>query len=312
MNAEAVRRPPRLRPGDRVAVVAPSGTVSPERLAHGCARLRAAGLDVVVGEHVLARHGQLSGAEFAGTDEERAADLTALWCDDRVHAVLCARGGYGALRLLDRLDPRLFAAARPKPLIGSSDVTVLHRWLARHANTVTLYGPMVAGRALGTDDLGDRWAQQLIRTLTAPAETLRLHCPAARELVAGRAHGPVIGGNLNLLAALLGSPEAGSADGCIVVLEDVNKESHRLDRLFTQLLRAGWFDGAVGVVVGSWQNCGPNPDGILLERLAPLGIPILAGFDVGHGPRQLTLPLGVPAVLDTAGRSLHYTAPALL
>lgn len=280
--------------------------MSPERLAHGCARLRAAGLDVVLGEHVLARHGP-----FAGTDEQRASDLTSAWCDDRVRAVLCARGGYGALRLLDRLDPLVFAAARPKPLVGSSDVTVLHRWLARHVRVTTLYGPMPAGRALGTDELGGRWAHALVRSLMAPDRERHHHCPSAHELVAGRAAGPVTGGNLNLLAAMLGSAEAGSARGCIVVLEDVNKEPHRLDRLLTQLLRAGWFDGAAGVVAGTWQNCGQDPDAVLLERLGPLGVPILAGFDVGHGPRQLTLALGIRAALDTASRSLQYTESAL-
>ncbi len=289
-----------------MAVVAPSGPVSPDRLAHGCARLRAAGLDVVTGEHVLARHGL-----FAGTDQERAADLTAAWCDERVRAVLCARGGYGALRLLDHLDPGRFAAATPKPLVGSSDATVLHRWLAEHTGTVGLYGPMVAGTALGTERLGDRWATELIRTLMFPEDTRRLHCPDATELVPGHARGPVVGGNLNLLASLLGSPEAGSAAGGIVVLEDVNKEPHRLDRLFTQMLRSGWFDGVIGIVAGRWQNCGPDPDAILRERLGPLGVPILTGFDVGHGPRQLTVPLGVPAVLNTGGRSLTYDVPAL-
>jgi muramoyltetrapeptide carboxypeptidase len=297
-----------LRPGDRIAVVAPSSPVSPDLLTRGCARLRAAGLDVVTGEHVLARY---AGGRLAGTDEERAADLTAAWCDDSVRAVLCARGGYGALRLLARLDPGRFAAARPKPLVGSSDATVLHQWLARHTGVVTLYGPMVGGRALASGELGDRWAQELVRTLTAPDEMLTLRSPAAFEVVSGRAVGTVVGGNLNLLAALLGSPEAGSAAGCIVVLEDVNKELHRLDRLFTQLLRAGWFDGAVGVVAGTWRNCGDDPDAVLAERLDPLGIPILAGFDVGHGSRQLTVPLGVPAVLDTASRSLRYLTPAL-
>ncbi len=235
----------------------------------------------------------------------------AAWCDDRVRAVLCARGGYGALRLLDCLDPAVFAAAQPKPLIGYSDVTVLHRWLARHADVATLYGPMAAGQALATDAHRSDWADHLIRTLMRPETTMRLCSPRARVLMPGRAAGPVIGGNLNLLAALLGSPEAGSAKGCIVVLEDVNKEPHRLDRLLTQLLRAGWFEGATGLVVGEWVNCGPDPDAILLERLSSLGIPILSGFDVGHGPRQLTVPLGPSAVLDTSDRSLHYFEPAL-
>ncbi len=96
-----------------------------------------------------------------------------------------------------------------------------------------------------------------------------------------------------------------------MVLEDVNKEPHRLDRLFTQMLRAGCFDGAVGIVAGRWQNCGPDPNAILRERLGPLGVPILAGFDVGHGSRQLTVPLGVPAVPGHGGRSLTYDVPAL-
>jgi muramoyltetrapeptide carboxypeptidase len=300
------RRPARLRPGDRVAVVAPSGPVPPDRLAQGCARLRARGLEVTLGAHALARHGRT-----AGTDAERAADLTAAWCDDGVAAVLCARGGYGALRLLDRLDAAAFAAARPKAFVGSSDATVLHRWLARHAGVVTLYGPMVAGRALGSGELGPAWADHLVRTLTAPDEVVELTAPAAAELVPGSAAGVVTGGNLNLLAALLGSPEAGAGRGSIVVLEDVNKESHRLDRLLTQLLRAGWFDGVAGVVAGTWANCGPDADDVLLERLGPLGVPVLAGFDVGHGPRQLTVPLGVPATLDTARRSLRYALPAL-
>jgi muramoyltetrapeptide carboxypeptidase len=295
-----------LRAGDRVAVVAPAGPVSPERLARGCARLRAAGFDVVTGTHVLAGHGR-----FAGTDEQRAADLTAAWCDDAVRAVVCARGGYGTLRLLDHLDPAAFATARPPALVGSSDVTVLHRWLARQAGAVTLYGPMAADRALGTDDLGPEPADHLARTLTSPEDTVALRSPGAVELVPGRSTGVVTGGNLNLLAALLGTPDAGSARGAIVLLEDVAKEGHRIDRLLTQLLRAGWFDGVAGVVAGTWANCGPDADEVLLERLAPLGVPVLAGFDAGHGPRRLTVPLGLPATLDTGARTLRYAVPAL-
>jgi muramoyltetrapeptide carboxypeptidase len=302
----SLRRPSRLRPGDRVAVVATSGPVPRDRLALGIERLRAAGLDVVTGRHLLARNGRT-----AGTDAERAADLTAAWCDDDVRAVLCARGGYGALRLLDRLDPAAFAAARPKPLVGYSDVTVLHRWIAHHAGVVTLYGPMVAGGALGTPDAGPEWAAHLVRTLLDPDTVRVLHSPGATALVPGRATGPVTGGNLNLLAALLGSPEAGCARGSIVLLEDVDEASYRVDRLLTQLLRAGWFDGAAGVVAGTWQNCGPDADAVLRERLGPLGVPILTGFDAGHGPRQLTVPLGVPATLDTATRTLTCSIPAL-
>ncbi|TQS43105.1 S66 peptidase family protein [Cryptosporangium phraense] len=298
-------RPPRLQPGDRVGVIATSNAVALGRLERGCERLRAAGLDVVLGEHVLAQHGP-----YAGTDEQRAADLTAAWCDDSIRAVFCARGGYGALRFLDRLDPAVFAGARPKPLVGFSDITAVQRWLARHANVVTFYGPMVASETF-VSAAGAPWADAMLRTLFAPGEALELGSPGARALVAGAATGPVVGGNLNLLASLLGTPEGGSAAGAIVLLEDVNKESHRLDRLFTQLLRAGWFDGALGVVVGTWEGCDPDADDVLRERLGPLGVPILTGFDVGHGARQLTVPLGVTATLDTAARTLTYTEPAL-
>jgi muramoyltetrapeptide carboxypeptidase LdcA involved in peptidoglycan recycling len=300
-------RPRRLRHGDTVAVVAPSGQVDPERLAAGSAVLRDLGLDVVVGEHVLARV-DLAEAEpvrpgwqtMAGADADRAADLRAAWCDPAVRAVLCARGGYGATRVLDHLDWAAMAAAAaahgPKILHGSSDITALHVAFGRRLGVTTSFGPMVA--ALLADGGGEPVTVAHARAaLFGRAEPVR----GRRALVGGRAEGELTGGNLSLLAALTGTPHAAEpATGRIAFLEDVGEEPYRIDRMLGQLLQAGWFEGVAGVALGSWIDCGDPAElaAVFLARLGPLGVPLLAGLPVGHGSPQLTIELGAGVRLD--------------
>jgi muramoyltetrapeptide carboxypeptidase LdcA involved in peptidoglycan recycling len=301
------RRPRRLRPGDTVAVVAPSGPPDPARLAAGCAVLRDFGLDVVVGKHVLARV-DLAEAEpvppgrqaLAGTDADRAADLVAAWCDPAVRAVLCARGGYGATRMLDHLDWAACAAAAaahgPKILHGSSDITALHVGFGRRLGVTTSFGPMVA--ALLADPVGEP-----VTVAHARAALFGRGGPVRGRpaLVGGRAEGPLTGGNLSLLAALTGTPHAAEpATGRIAVLEDIAEQPYRIDRMLGQLLQAGWFAGVAGIALGSWIDCGDPAelDAVFLARLGPLGVPLLTGLPVGHGSPQLTIELGGRARLD--------------
>jgi muramoyltetrapeptide carboxypeptidase len=280
-----------LRAGDRVAVVAPSGPCDPDYLASGCDRLRAFGLVVTVGDHARDRHRYL-----AGTDADRAADLAEAWCDPDTRAVICARGGYGALRVLPLIDWDVLAAAGPKLLHGSSDITVLHAAFGARLGLATSFGPMPANSLLGGEHPDRESLDHLRRALFEP-EDVRL-LTGTHHLVAGSARGPLVGGNLSLLAASLATPWALPAEGGIVLLEDVGEASYRVDRLLTQLLQAGWFDGAAGIVLGAWDGCGDDVEDTVAERLEPLGIPILAGVPVGHGRPQLTVPLGVPATLD--------------
>ncbi|MER7407247.1 LD-carboxypeptidase [Streptomyces sp. NPDC000070] len=304
-------RPPRLVPGARVAVVAPSGPVPEERLQAGLDVLRGWDLDPVVAPHVLGRHREFD--YLAGTDAQRAADLQNAWCDPAVAAVLCARGGYGAQRMADLLDWNAMRAAGPKVFAGFSDITVLHQAFATRLGLVTLYGPAAAG----VDFLKNARAQEHLRATLFDPESVRTVTavpPGGAALVPGRARGVTLGGCLSLLASDLGTPHAlAGARGGLLLIEDVGERPYRVDRYLTQLLRTGWLDGVAGIVLGSWAACGPYEElrAVLADRLGGLGVPVVEEFGFGHGQGALTMPLGVPAELDASTGTLTFGAPAL-
>jgi muramoyltetrapeptide carboxypeptidase len=300
-------RPRRLQVGDRVAVVSPSGPVPPERLAAGVDVLVSWGLDVRVGPGAAGRLERLG--YLSADDETRAAELTAAWCDPHVRAVVCARGGYGAQRMVDLLDWQALADAGPKVLLGFSDVTALHQAFAARLGLSTLHGPVVS--SLGRVDEASR--THLRSMLLDPVPGTSLTPEPASTLVPGTADGVLVGGNLALLAAGVGAPSGMGAAESIVVLEDVAEEVYRIDRLLTQLLRSGWFAGVRGVVLGDFTDCA-SPDAVrdlALDRLGPLGVPMVAGVPVGHETRNLAFPLGVPAVLDADAGTLVLRDAAL-
>lgn len=307
---EPLRRGRRLVPGDRVAVVAPSGIIPRERLDAGLDILRGWGLDPVAAPHVLDRHPGLD--YLAGADQDRARDLQQAWCDPSVAAVLCARGGYGVQRMVDLLDWNAMRAAEPKAFIGYSDITVLHEAFATRLGLATLHGPMAAAATFLKDGPTQ---DHLRRTLMEPESVQVLSSPAARTMVPGRARGRTLGGTACLLAAELGTPGArpGAAGG-ILLLEDTGEEPYRLDRYLTQLLRSGWLDGVAGIVLGSWAQCGPYETlrPVLLDRLGDLGVPVVEELGFGHCDSTITVPLGLPAVLDADARTLTIEVPALL
>lgn len=304
-------RPRRLAPGARVAVVAPSGPVAGELLAAGLDILRGWDLDPVVAPHALDRHAAFD--YLAGTDAGRAADLQAAWCDPSVDAVLCARGGYGAQRMADLLDWEAMRAAGPKVFVGYSDITALHEAFATRLGLVTLHGPMTAGRDFAKNS---RAREHLRATLFAPetVQTVRAPATGGGALVPGRARGVTLGGCLSLLAAELGSPTARpSARGGLLCLEDTGEETYRVDRYLTQLLRAGWFDGVRGIVLGSWADCDPYHElrPLLADLLGGLGVPVAEEFGFGHCEGALTVPFGTEAELDTEAGTLTLEEPAL-
>ncbi|MEU4547784.1 S66 peptidase family protein [Nonomuraea dietziae] len=279
-----------MRAGDTVAIVSPSGPANATLLARGVRLLEGLGLKVVLGEHVLDREGFL-----AGSDADRAADLQAAWCDPAVSAVFCSRGGYGAARLLDLLDWEAMRAAGPKVLLGSSDITALHHVVATELGLPTLHGPMPACDAV-TDPV--TW-DNLQSALFGQAPPV-IGDTVLRE---GRAEGVLAGGNLSLLASLCGTRHQPSFAGRLVLLEDVAEHPYRIDRMLTQLLQSGVFDGVRGIALGSWVDCG-DPLPVLAERLLPLEVPVIAGLPVGHGTPQWSVWLGALGVIDTESCSL--------
>jgi muramoyltetrapeptide carboxypeptidase len=303
-----LRKPRRLVEGDRIAVVSPAGPVDAKRLASGLEVLRGWGLEIDVMPGATGRHDRLP--YLAGDDAVRAKDFRAAWLDPAYKAVFCARGGYGVQRMLPHLDTAELTAAEPKLLVGFSDITALHE-VFNAAGIVTVHGPMAAAvEQLRTATSRDRLRQLLFE----PESVIDLLAPAgARTLTAGRAEGRLLGGNVALLAASLGTPTARRPDAGIVVMEDVGEDAYRLDRLLTQLLRAGWFEKVTGLVLGDFSNA-EDPDvvtEVLAERLRPLGIPAVTNAAIGHEPENLSIPLGAPAVLDAAAGTLTLSEPPL-
>jgi muramoyltetrapeptide carboxypeptidase len=268
--------------------VSPAGPAVPSKVAAGVSVLRSWGLEVttpVVEPWSL--------PYLAGSDAARAEEFVTAWCSD-VAAVVCVRGGYGCLRMADLVP---WKDLPPRVFVGSSDVTVLHTEL-NAVGQPTVFGPMP-----GTSDfVDDPVAQQRLRSVLFEGVS---SWTAGTPVVPGTARGVLTGGNAALLAAAVGGPRwARPVDGAIALLEDIGEEPYRLDRILTQLLRAGWFAPVSGIVLGSWTDCG-DVSSVLHDRLSGLGVPVLGDFGFGHCAGQWSVPLGVPAVLDTSARSLR-------
>ncbi len=292
--------PPALRAGACLAVVAPSSPFDVGAFERGVARLRDR-YEVRYAEDLLERKGYL-----AGDDARRLAELARALSDPGVHALVAARGGYGATRLLDGIDIAAIRAAN-KLLVGFSDVTALHvAWL--RAGVRAIHGPMVAALGDASGALLDRWIAA-VEGATPP------ELGGLEPIAAGTAEGPLVGGNLAVLAALVGTPYAPPIDGAILFLEDVGERPYRVDRMLTTLRHAGWLARVRGVVLGAFTESAAGPDGVaiehvLRERLSGLGIPVAAGVPAGHVDDNLELPLGAPVRLDADAGTLRFLEPA--
>lgn len=275
-----------------IAIAAPSGAFSQERLRRGREVLEARGYRVRL---YLPRKPY---RYLAGTDEERLASVHQAFGDPDARAVFAARGGYGATRLLDRLDWDLLANSG-KPLVGFSDLTAFHLCLVERG-VRSVHGP-VATR------LGEEPAASLDRLFEIlESESPPLSLPG-RAVVGGEAEGKLIGGCLSLLASLVGTPFFPRLEGAILFLEEVGEAPYRIDRLLTQLRSSGALEGIAGLVLGEMTDCeGPNISGaeVAEEILGELGKPMLSRLPFGHGERNFALPHGARARIQ--GGSLHF------
>ncbi len=292
-----------LRPGDLVRLVSPSGPTRAERVARGVELFTGWGLRVEVAPNAYARRGYL-----AGTDEERLDDLNAALADPQVRAVVCTRGGYGVQRIVDGLD---LAAVRadPKLVVGFSDITALQLALWRAARLVTVHGP---GAAWLDKRTGPEAAQSLRSALltTDPVtvraredeETSPLRIPGPPVT------GPLLGGNLCMLASTVGTIDQPALEGAILLLEDIDEPPYKVDRMLLQLRRSGVLNGLHGVAVGQFTRCADDwPTSIvdvLTDHLGRLRVPVLGGLPIGHGRNQRTVPVGADARLDVDAGTL--------
>jgi muramoyltetrapeptide carboxypeptidase len=318
-----IAKPPRLRRGDAVGLVAPAGFSDDlEELEAIKGTIAGMGLVPKAGRHVLTRYGYL-----AGSDRQRAADVNAMYADKDVRAIFAVHGGWGSARMLPHLDWKTIRA-NPKLLVGFSDVTALHLAFAAQAGFPTIHAPNAA----------NGWLEQTWNSFWALAfqggtPTLLNSDPGSdpgpdplledRRRTAtirpGKASGRLLGGNLSVLAALVGTPYLPDFSGAILFLEDTGEAEYRIDRMLTQLGQAGILRAVAGVVFGQCTGCQigvPDYSGftlpqVLAQHLVPLGVPAFSGALIGHVANQFALPVGVRAEIDAGAGSIRILEPAV-
>jgi len=295
---DALVKPAALRKGDLIGLVAPSSPFDSQRLLPGIDFLRSMGMEV----RYLPGFFQRCRGFLAGEDDERAEEIMVMFGDPLVKAVFVARGGYGSQRILDRLDPDVIRR-NPKIFLGYSDVSSLLLFLLDKCRVVPFHGPLVL-------EMGSlpRWTEHyLLRALMRSEPLGDFPLPPARWVRGGVARGALVGGNLSVLCASLGTPWEPDTQGRVLFLEELGEKPYRLDRMLVQMRQAGKLTGAAAVVVG---DVLPGMQGraasrerrllaeVVIENTRGLGVPVVCGLPLGHGRKNLTLPLGVKAEVN--------------
>jgi muramoyltetrapeptide carboxypeptidase len=313
-------KPARLARGDIVGIVAPaSAPPDPKAIDRSVQALEHFGFRPKLAPNVRKRWGFL-----AGSDRDRAGDLMRLFSDPKVRAIVCLRGGYGTARLLPLLDYQLIRA-NPKILVGYSDITSLHSALLVKAGLVSFHGPMLNSDFI-KENMPEFTLQSFLRILTEPQPAGSISHgfdkKTMRVLCGGSASGELVGGNISIICASLGTPYQPLFKGKILFFEDLDEVPFRFDRMLTQLLNAGLLQQVAGVAIGINKNC-KDPkaskakeyrqtvEDVFKERLSTLGVPVISGLPFGHVRWNATLPIGVKVLLDGARGDLVITEPAV-
>lgn len=317
---KTILKPERLCPGDTVGLIAPaSPPPDPKAIDRAAEALEEYGFKPKLAKNVRARHGFL-----AGSDRERAADFMAMFTDKKVNAVVSLRGGYGCYRILDRLDYALIRK-NPKIFCGYSDITALHGALTANCGLISFHAPMWNG-ALADPKVPAFTKNSFVRTVTeakAPGSiTAGYTGKTVSILRSGIAEGRLVGGNLSLICASLGTPFAPSFKNKILFFEDISERPGRVDRMLTHLWHAGVFDQVAGVAVGVNKDCDepdkkdskeffPTGADVVRERLAVLRVPVVIGLPFGHVDLNATIPVNAKARLDGKRGDLVITEAAV-
>lgn len=305
-------KPKRLYPGDTIGVIAPASSGNPELAVAGVRWLEEQGFRVQLGKTVEQTMGYLSGP-----DALRAADINAMFASPDIDGIICLRGGYGTMRILELLDYSLIRT-HPKVFVGYSDITALHLSIGQRTGLVTFHGPMVASdMGKGLSDYTWEYFSRAVTTPGPLGPVMNPPCsPSPMFIVPGVAQGQLIGGNLSLIVSSLGTPYEINTRGKILCLEEVDEAPYRIDRMLTQLLLAGKLQDANGIVFDVCAGCDRDDppsftvEEVLRDRLGNLHKPVLYQLHFGHTIDKATLPLGVMAVLEPTIGSLEIIEAA--
>lgn len=310
-----MQKPKKLQFGDTLGFIGPSGAVRAEgAVGRAVEYAENLGFKVKLGESANAKYGYLSG-----TDEMRARDVNAMFADPQVDAIICTRGGYGTMRMLDLLDYDLIRK-NPKIFVGFSDITAMHIALLNRCDLVTFHGPMATrwNDELPIDFVRNSFCSAVMTA--APMGVLQ-NAPdyhARATVNPGSCEGVLVGGNLSLIAGTIGTPYEIDAKGRILFIEEIGERTYCVDRMLTQLRLAGKFDDCAGIVFGDFNDCpveyenfGLTLDQVIRDVAAPCGKPIFTGLQAGHVTPKITLPFGVRCRMDANHCSLEVLESAV-
>lgn len=300
----------RLEAGDTIGIVAPASPADVSKVEKAIKYLMGLGYKVKAGESVYSSRGYL-----AGRDKLRADDINRMFADDDVDAIFCLRGGYGSQRILDMVDFQLIRN-NPKIFMGYSDITALLNAIYQRCELITFHGPMGGDFAGG---LGKPTKAAMKRALEGIEPIGELPNPEIPEVISeGRAEGILVGGNLSIVAASLGTPYEIDTRDKILFLEDVFEEPYSIDRMLNQLKLAGKLYDASGILLGDWGNTEPEEpekslslEEVLEDAFKDIGKPVLKGYKIGHCKPNLTVPIGAGAFIDTCSKSFCIPEPAV-
>jgi muramoyltetrapeptide carboxypeptidase len=305
-------KPPRLKPGNTLGLIAPGSYISEDELKDSKENLEKLGYKVLYNDIILSKTGYL-----AGTDESRAEEVNSMFADKKVNGIICARGGYGCVRILPMLNYDLIKN-NPKAIIGYSDITALLNAIYTEAGLITFHGPV------GISTFNEFSVTYFNEVLVHPEKDLVLNSVKGEDekdingittIVSGKAVGELVGGNLSVLNSLIGTKYDFNGEGKIIFLEEIGEEPYRIDRMLTQLIQSGKFDKAAGIALGVFKDCEPKEKDpsfstsfslmeVLFDRLSYLKIPVIYGMSFGHIKNKFTFPIGIKAELDTVSQTI--------
>jgi muramoyltetrapeptide carboxypeptidase len=320
LPVKQIIKPPRLKEGDTIALVTPGSYITQEEKNQSLNNLNELGFSVNYSDHLMKKNGFL-----AGTDRERANDLNDMFEREDINGIVCARGGYGCARILPYLDYNLIRK-NPKPFIGFSDVTAIQYALYKNCGLVSFHGPV------GISSFTRFSKKHFNDVLMNPSQNMELvsssngnnyNVYGLTTIAAGTAQGEFVGGNLSIVASMVGTEYDIDTSGKIIFLEEFLEEPYRIDRMLTQMLQAGKFDGAAAVALGVFKMCEPDKNNpafsnsfslmeVLKDRLSDLNIPVAYGLSFGHVVDKFMLPFGIRAELDADEKKITLLEQAVM
>ncbi len=314
-HTDKIIKPARLKKGDRLGLIAPGRFITEEELKTSVNSLETIGFKVVYTNNILSRNGYL-----AGTDEQRTSDLNEMFSRDDIDGIVAARGGYGCTRILPLLDYNLIGK-NPKVLLGYSDITALHMAIYAKTGLVSFHGPV------GISTFNEYSISNFKNVLVYPLENLTLYNAEDEgnydlksfTIISGKSSGRLVGGNLSLMVSLIGTPYDFDSSGKLIFIEEIGEQPYRIDRMLTQMIEAGKFENASGIILGEFVDCEPKKDDlnsfslkeVLYKCLYDLNVPVIYGMSFGHIKNKLTLPIGINAELNSVNQTITLLESAV-